>query len=167
MRHRIASYIALRTESVHFWPRAVTAVAERVRIASPMRARHRTVRVIRLLSLLGVVLAAGPASALRRCGDDVDGGAVPCACGDLLVGSHRLDAADPVTTARCPGNGLVVHGTLSLVGPGSIERFETGVRAEGDAPLARVTAVRVADNRLDGLVAHAEGYALQGSVAEG
>ena len=62
---------------------------------------------------------------------------------------------------------LVVHGTLSLVGPGSIERFETGVRAEGDAPLARVTAVRVADNRLDGLVAHAEGYALQGSVAEG
>ena len=62
---------------------------------------------------------------------------------------------------------LVVHGTLSLVGPGSIERFETGVRAEGDAPLASVTAVRVADNRLDGLVAHAEGYALQGSVAEG
>src|SRR5437773_6779862 len=99
MRHRIASYIALRTESVHFWPRAVTAVVERVRIASPMRARHRTVRVIRLLTLLGVVLAAGPASALRRCGDDVDGGAVPCACGDLLVGSHRLDAADPVTTA--------------------------------------------------------------------
>src|SRR2546428_12538280 len=110
MRHRIASYIALRTESVHFWPRAVTAVAERVRIASPMRARHRTVRVIRLLTLLGVVLAAGPASAFRRCGDDVDGGAVPCACGDLLVGSHRLDAADPVTTARCPGHGPVVDG---------------------------------------------------------
>src|SRR5438132_10627213 len=194
MRHRIASYIALRTDSVHFWPRAVTAVAERVRIASPMRARHRTVRVIRLLTLLSIVLAAGPASAFRRCGDDVDGRAVPCACGDLLVGSHRLGPTDPVTTSRCAGNGLVVdgsgpvtldlggrtiagngqgvgvlvvHGTLSLVGPGSIERFETGVRAEGDAPLARVTAVRVADNRLDGLAAHAEGYALQGSVAEG
>ena len=151
-------------------------------------------RTLWLLTFFCVVLAAGPASAFRRCGDDVDGGAVPCACGDLLVGSHRLDAADPVTTARCPGNGLVVngrgpitldlggrtiagngqgvgvlvvHGTLSLVGPGSIERFETGVRAEGDAPLASVTAVRVADNRLDGLVAHAEGYALQGSVAEG
>ncbi|TMB51527.1 MAG: hypothetical protein E6J56_18945, partial [Deltaproteobacteria bacterium] len=61
-------------------------------------------RTLRLLTFFCVVLAAGPASALRRCGDDVDGGAVPCACGDLLVGSHRLDAADPVTTARCPGN---------------------------------------------------------------
>jgi len=158
--------------------------------AAVARARRGT---LRLLTFLGVVLAATPARALDRCGDDVDGRAVPCACGDLLVGSHRLGPTDPVTTSRCAGNGLVVdgsgpvtldlggrtiagngqgvgvlvvHGTLSLVGPGSIERFETGVRAEGDAPLASVTAVRVADNRLDGLVAHAEGYALQGSVAD-
>ena len=159
--------------------------------ATVVRARRGT---LRLLTFLGVMLAGAPASALDRCGDDVDGRAVPCACGDLLVGSHRLGPADPVTTARCPGSGLlvdaagpvtldlggrtiagegqgvgvlVVHGTLTLVGPGSIERFETGVRAEGAAPLAAVTAVRLADNRLDGLVAHADGFSLQGSVAEG
>src|SRR5437016_9412953 len=147
-----------------------------------------------VLALL--VALAGPARAVRPCGDDVDGHGkrIACACGDVLVSSRVLGPADEVTAAPCPANGLVVaasgpvtldlggrtiagngqgigvlvvRGSLLLVGPGAIERFETGVRAEGDAPLARVTAVRVADNRLDGLVAHAEGYALQGSAAGG
>src|SRR5213594_3108071 len=120
-------------------------------------------RALRLLLAVGLVLAAGRASAMHRCGDDVDGTSVACGCGDLLVSSRTLGPADPVTTSSCTGNGLVVvasgpitldlggrtvagngqgvgvlvvRGTLSLVGPGSIERFETGVRAEGDAPLA-------------------------------
>src|SRR5207249_1015120 len=59
------------------------------------------------------------------------------------------------------------RGTLSLVGPGSVERFETGVRAEGEARLASVVAVRLAGHRLDGLVARGDGYSIQGSVAEG
>src|SRR2546427_4006227 len=159
---------------------------------SPRAAAGR--RPLGLLIAVGFVLAAGRASAMHRCGDDVGGKPVACGCGDLLVSSRTLGAADAVTKKPCAGNGLVVaasgpirldlggrtiagngqgvgvlvvHGTLSLIGPGSIERFETGVRAQGEAPLASVTAVRVADNRLDGLVAHAEGYALQGSVAEG
>src|SRR5437867_3370901 len=75
---------------------------------------------LRLLTLLGVVLAAVPAAAMRRCGDDVAGRAVACSCGDLLVSSRRLGPADPVTTTRCAGNGLVVDGpgavTLDLGG---------------------------------------------------
>jgi hypothetical protein len=155
---------------------------------------HRyALRGIRLLLAVGLVLAAGRASAMHRCGDDVDGRSVACGCGDLLVSSRTLGAADAVTTTRCPGNGLVVvasgpitldlggrtvaghgqgvgvlvvRGTLSLVG-GSVERFETGVRAEGEARLASVVAVRLADHRLDGLVARGDGYTIQGSVAEG
>src|SRR5437870_965535 len=151
-------------------------------------------RALRLLLAIGLVLAAGRASAMHRCGDDVDGKPVACACGDLLVSSRTLGAADAVTTKRCALNGLVVaasgpitldlggrtvagngqgvgvlvvRGTLSLVGPGSIERFETGVRAQGEAPLASVVAVRLADHRLDGLVAQGDGYSIQGSIAEG
>ena len=151
-------------------------------------------RALRLLLAIGLVLAAGRASAMHRCGDDVDGKPVACACGDLLVSSRTLGAADAVTTKRCALNGLVVaasgpitldlggrtvagngqgvgvlvvRGTLSLVGPGSVERFEIGVRAEGDALLASVVAVRLAGHRLDGLVARGGGYSIQGSVAEG
>src|SRR2546425_9172016 len=102
-------------------------------------------RALRLLLALGLVLAVEPASAMRRCGDDVDGKPVACACGDLLVSSRTLGSADPVTSAPCTANGLivaasgpitldlggrtiagngqgvgvlVVRGTLSLVGPG-------------------------------------------------
>src|SRR3989441_7977487 len=102
-------------------------------------------RALRLLLVIGLVLAAGRASAMHRCGDDVGGKPVACACGDLLVSSRTLGAADAVTTTRCAGNGLVVaasgpitldlggrtvagngqgvgvlvvRGTLSLVGPG-------------------------------------------------
>jgi hypothetical protein len=63
---------------------------------------------------------AGP----RRCGDDVDGRgrAVPCDCGDVLVGSRTLGGDDPITTRVCPGTGLLVDvppsrsATLSLAG---------------------------------------------------
>ena len=155
------------------------------------RARRRA---LGLLMAAGLVLAAGRASAMHRCGDDVDGKPVACGCGDLLVSSRTLGAADAVTKKPCAGNGLVVaasgpirldlggrtiagngqgvgvlvvRGTLSLVGPGSIERFETGVRAQGEAPLASVVAVRLAGHRLDGLVAQGDGYSIEGSVAEG
>ena len=47
---------------------------------------------------------------MRRCGDDVDGHgrAVPCACGDLLVSSRALGAADRLTHTRCRAMGLLV-----------------------------------------------------------
>jgi hypothetical protein len=50
---------------------------------------------------------AGTASA-KLCGDDVDGRDVPCACGDVVVSDLRLDD-DPVASAACPGDGLVVR----------------------------------------------------------
>jgi hypothetical protein len=54
--------------------------------------------------LLGPALEAGA----RRCGDDVGGRAVPCDCGDELVGSRTLGDDDPITSRVCSGPGLVV-----------------------------------------------------------
>src|SRR5262245_21098656 len=48
-------------------------------------------------------------AAARACGD-VDGkGEIPCACGDVLVGSRTLSAADPITQGPCEGDGLIVR----------------------------------------------------------
>ena len=145
------------------------------------------------LGLVISLLLAAPAGATRRCGDDVDGRRVPCACGDFLVSSHTLTPADRVTHESCPGTGLVVaangpvtldldgrvlrgdgqgvgvlvlHGTLDLRGPGAIEGFETGVLARGPAALRSALGIRSAHNRLDGFLIEADGYAIQGSTAE-
>ncbi len=148
-----------------------------------------------VLAFLFSVAVVAPAAAMRRCGDDVDGRGmrVPCACGDLLVSSRALSAADHITHESCPGNGLLVaadgpvtlgldgqtlrgdgrgagvlvlRGTLTLQGPGAVEGFETGVLARGPAALGSVVGVRLDANRLDGLFADADGYTVQGSVAE-
>ena len=62
--------------------------------------------------LLPLVLAAGFAlpHAVRaaECGDDIDGRRVPCACGDVVVSDATLLATDPVVSARCPFDGLIV-----------------------------------------------------------
>ncbi len=65
-------------------------------------------RLVLPVLLLGLVASA--AAAPRPCGSDVDGQgtAVPCRCGDLLVSSHVLSDADPVTRETCVGPGLVV-----------------------------------------------------------
>jgi len=148
-----------------------------------------------LAVLLGLAVAL-PAGAVRRCGDDVDGGPVPCACGDLLASSHTLGPADfPPGDGPCPGNGLLVStsgaitlrlngrtitgtghgvgvlvlggGSLALDGPGRIEGFESGVVARGKSALASVVGVELVANRLDGLWAMGDGYSIQGVVAEG
>jgi len=147
------------------------------------------------LGLLFSVLLAGRAAAMGRCGDDVDGHGtrVACACGDLLVSSRTLTPADHVTHKSCPGNGLVVaadgpvtlsldgrdlqgdgqgvgvlvlRGTLTLQGPGTVGGFQTGVFARGPAALGSVVGVRLAGNTLDGIFADGDGYSIQGSVAE-
>src|SRR5437867_10783816 len=153
-------------------------------------------RIRGLLALTLVVAFAGPARAVRSCGDDVDGHGkrVACACGDVLVSSRVLGPADEVTAAPCPANGLVVaasgpvtldlggrtiagngqgigvlvvRGSLLLVGPGAVERFQVGVLAHGVQALRSAVNVRVAGNRLDGLVAQGDGFTVVGSVAEG
>jgi hypothetical protein len=53
------------------------------------------------------LLVAGPVGA-KPCGDDVGGRDVACDCGDMVVSSVVLDG-DPVTTTRCPSDGLVVR----------------------------------------------------------
>jgi hypothetical protein len=59
--------------------------------------------------LLSCLLLVGtPAAGSRRCGDDVGGRAVPCDCGDLLVGSRTLGPDDPLTQRVCEGTGLLV-----------------------------------------------------------
>lgn len=77
------------------------------------------------VAVLFVCLALAPdvQAAGRRCGDDVDGRAVACGCGDVLVGSRTLTPDDPVTQAPCPGTGLLVvvpadrpAATLALAG---------------------------------------------------
>jgi hypothetical protein len=152
----------------------------------------RLVRALVLIALLGVC----PASAIERCGDDVDGQgtAVACACGDLLVSSRTLGASDPVTSEPCSGNGLmidadakvvlalggrtiagsgqgigvlVLRGQLALAGPGTITGFETGVFARRAGGLASARDVRLADNRLDGLAALGDGFTVEGVVSEG
>jgi len=60
-----------------------------------------------LLALCAAAALAAPAAA-KRCGDDVDGADVPCACGDEVVSSTRLDG-DPVTRTICRHDGLIVR----------------------------------------------------------
>jgi len=146
--------------------------------------------------LVTCLIGARPAVAMRACGDDVDGRgtAVPCACGDLLVSSRTLRAADRITHKSCPGPGLlvaapgpvtlafdghtihgegrgigiqVVRGTLSLTGPGTIEGFATGVMARGPRALGSVVGMRFSRNHMWGLVVNAQDYDVVGNVAEG
>ncbi len=77
-----------------------------------------------VLSVLCALLLAPPAHAgPHRCGDDVGGRAIPCDCGDLLIGSRTLGDDDPITSHACPGTGLLVAvpaghpaATLALAG---------------------------------------------------
>jgi len=149
-----------------------------------------------LVALTLLFVLAEPARAFRACGDDVDGHGkrVACACGDLLVSSHQLGPADEVTTKPCAAGGLlvaasgtvtldlggrtisgsgqgvgvqVVRGSLVLIGPGAVEHFSVGVLAHGVQALRSAVNVRVAGNRLDGLVAQGDGMSVVGSVADG
>jgi hypothetical protein len=81
-----------------------------------------------LLSL-GALLVPGLAAA-KPCGDDVNGQDVPCACGDTLVSSVVL-ADDPVTGARCPGDGLVVRAGGARPGI-TIDLHGATLRGSGD-----------------------------------
>src|SRR5437879_306283 len=124
-----------------------------------------------LLTFTLLLALVAPATAIRPCGDDVDGKGkhVACACGDLLVSSHVLGPADEVTTTACPSNGLlvagtgtvtldldgrtiagngqgigilVVRGSLLLVGPGSVAHFGIGLVATGTPELRSHVKVR-------------------------
>ena len=153
------------------------------------------VRLALLLSMAVWLCVPRPATAMRACGDDVDGHGktVPCACGDLLVSSRTLGASDRITHEPCPAMGLLVtapgpvtlafqghtlrgsgqgigvlvaRGSLSLQGPGTIDGFGMGVLARGPSAFAAAVAMRFSRNQMDGLFAESDGYTVQGSVAE-
>ena len=63
---------------------------------------------VRLSLALAVALGSAVAASAKRCGDDVDGVDVPCACGDEVVASTVL-RDDPITTATCPYDGLLIR----------------------------------------------------------
>src|SRR6267378_2638970 len=67
-----------------------------------------TMRRLRPILLGFLLLLPAAQASARRCGDDVDGRAVACDCGDLLVSSRTLGDEDPITTGPCPGSGLLV-----------------------------------------------------------
>jgi len=136
------------------------------------------VALLVLLAVLPATVLAGP----RRCGDDVDGAAVPCACGDVLVSGRTLGPADPITQAPCDGDGLLVRipgdrpgetlglgaHTIAGTGRGVAIRVQeaSGLVIAGPgtvrgfdrgvvAPrgVARLTDLLVVDNRTDGIQA--------------
>jgi parallel beta helix pectate lyase-like protein len=142
--------------------------------------------------LLGLTLAR-PAAAAHRCGDDVDGHAAACGCGDLLVSSRTLGPADGVTRERCAGDGLIVaapgpvtlafggrtirgdgqgngilvlSGSLALTGPGTVGGFATGLVASGGTRLRSAIGMRFTHNRLDGVSVSGDGFTIEGSLAE-
>jgi len=67
-------------------------------------------RLPAVVALSCLLLARVAPAGSRRCGDDVDGRgtAVPCDCGDVLVGGRTLGDADPITQHACDGDGLLV-----------------------------------------------------------
>ena len=146
------------------------------------------------LWLLALLALALPAAAAHRCGDDVDGHPAACGCGDLLVSSRTLGPADHVTRDRCGADGLIVlapgpvtltfagrtirgegqgtgllvlSGSLSLVGPGTVEGFGIGLFARGGQRLRSAVRMRFAGNQLDGAAVVGDGFTIEGSEAEG
>src|SRR6266436_3215414 len=119
--------------------RAGTVVAHRPGMVPDTGRRGCARASVRLVFSLSLWLcAARPAAAMRACGDDVDGHgkAVPCACGDLLVSSRALGAADRITREPCPGMGLLV------AAPGPVTLAFTGRTIRGDGQGIGVLVVR-------------------------
>ena len=69
---------------------------------------HLVSRRLAALTLVAGVIGM-PFIAAADCGDDIDGRRVPCACGDVVVASVRLLPDDPILSAPCGGDGLVVR----------------------------------------------------------
>ncbi len=77
-----------------------------------------------------MIVFAGSAPA-ADCGDDVDGERIGCACGDNVVSNTTLRPGDPVVSAPCSGDALILFppsdskgitlnlGGLPLVGTGN------------------------------------------------
>jgi hypothetical protein len=82
-----------------------------------MRQRIGTAGTVRRSWVVGMVLVAGligTSASGKLCGDDVEGDDVPCACGDVVVSSVRLDGDPVVSGAPCGHDGLIVRAPEAL-----------------------------------------------------
>jgi hypothetical protein len=98
----------------------------------------------------------------------------PCEGTGLLVDVPLGQPAATLTlsgqTLTGTGHGAGIHvlsggdGGLRIIGPGTVERFGTGILAAG-GELARVDGVTAADNRGDGISVGGDAFAVQNSEA--
>src|SRR5258707_695047 len=81
-----------------------------------MRQRFGTAGRARRNWLVAGFLAGlgGTAASAEVCGGGVDGSDVPCACGDVVVSSVRLDGDPVVSGAPCRHDGLIVRAPEEL-----------------------------------------------------
>ena len=93
----------------------------------PRRCRRMATLVWLLVALL-TGLWGGTEARAKLCGDDVDGQDVPCACGDTVVGNLVL-TDDPVASASCPGDGLIIRAGTS--GGSTVDLAAKSIRGSG------------------------------------
>jgi hypothetical protein len=72
-------------------------------------------RVSAIAVCVALVALAAPVFA-GVCGDDVQGRRVACECGDTVVSSTRLRGTDPVASAQCSNDGLLVDAAAGAPG---------------------------------------------------
>ena len=70
--------------------------------------RRHALATLALLAVLGA-----PAAVRADCGDDIRGERVACQCGDIVASSTRLLPGDPVASAPCISDGLIVRAPVS------------------------------------------------------
>lgn len=132
-----------------------------------------------LFSIVGIIIGVLfdlPASAQQTCG-----GAVKCSCGDTVIADRRL-AGDPILTAACPGNGLIIgvsgvtldvntkalNGSgngvgvlvpasvhdVSIIGrpPGRVQKFGTGIKIADGASHVTIREIQAYYNTGDGIL---------------
>jgi hypothetical protein len=96
---------------------------------------RRSPRALVVVVVLIVLVAVSALSAVTL--DGTCGGAIPCACGDLLVASRTLMVpADPITTGCCTGLGLqtFAYGMNDPDIPPLILDLEAGARRDSARP---------------------------------
>jgi hypothetical protein len=72
--------------------------------------RESSFRLGLSLAVVVVTMAGTSASAQAGlCGDDLQGGRVACACGDIVSSDTQLRAGDPVVSERCSTDGLFLR----------------------------------------------------------
>jgi hypothetical protein len=101
--------------------------------------RHTIAALLLVLTVPAQVWAA-------RCGDDVEGVRIACACGDSVVSDTRLLPSDPVVAGRCRSDGLIVQAARGIVSL-TLDLDGNALTGEG-----RGTGILIHDGGSDGAI---------------